>query len=131
MKQKKPFLVFLIETKLQRVRMESIRRKLEFSNILTVDSVGKSGGLALLWGDAMLVEIQNYSQRYINGIVWCSKREEPWKFTGFYGQRDVTKRHEAWVLLKHLASFAPHPWVCIGDFNEIEIVVQSKKWGDR
>jgi hypothetical protein len=49
--------------------MEIIRRKLEFSNMLTVDCVGKSGGLALLWGDETKVEIQNYSQRHINGIV--------------------------------------------------------------
>jgi hypothetical protein len=109
--------------------MESIRQKLEFSNMLTMDSMGKSRGLALLWGDEMSVEIQNYSQRHINGIVWCSKRAAPWKFTRFYGQPDVTKQHEAWALLKHLASFAPHPWVCIGDFNEI--VVQSEKWGGR
>jgi exonuclease III len=90
-KQKKPFLVFLMETKLRRVQMETIRRKLEFFNMLTVDCVGKSGGLALLWGDETEVEIQNYSQRHINGTVRSSEREEPWRFTGFYGQPNVTK----------------------------------------
>jgi hypothetical protein len=84
-----------METKLQRVRMEIIRRKLEFSNMLIVYCVGKSEGLALLWGDETVVEIQNYSQQHINGIVRCSEREEPWRFKGFYGQPDVTKRHKA------------------------------------
>lgn len=114
-----------METKLGRIRMESIKRKLEFLNMLTVDGVGKSGDLALLWGEEISVLVQNYSQRHINGMIRCSEREEPWKFTGFYGQLDASKRHEAWALLKYLARLAPHPRVCIGDFNEI--VVQSKK----
>lgn len=75
-----------METKLRRDRTEPIRRKLEFTNMLAVDSVGKSGGLALLWGDEASEEIQNYSQRHINGLIRCSEREEPWKFTRFYGQ---------------------------------------------
>lgn len=34
-----------------------------------VDSVGRSGGLALLWNDHFSVEIQNFSRRYVNAIV--------------------------------------------------------------
>lgn len=46
-KQKKPIMVFLMETKLQKVKMESIRCKLGFENMFVVDSIGKSGGIAL------------------------------------------------------------------------------------
>jgi exonuclease III len=128
-KQKKPILVFLMETKLRHDRMEAIRRKLEFPNMLAVDCIGKSGGLALLWNEEVKLEIQNYSQRHINAVIRGPEGEAPWKFTGFYGQPDVAKRHEAWALMKHLAGLVPIPWVCIGDFNEITI--QSEKWGGR
>jgi hypothetical protein len=50
-----------------------------------------------------------------------------WKLTCFYGHPDWTKRHESWALLNHLRSFAPLPWLCVGDFNEI--TEQSEKMG--
>jgi hypothetical protein len=43
-------MVFLIENKLRKVKMDSIRSKLGFPNMIVVDCVGRSGGLALMWG---------------------------------------------------------------------------------
>jgi hypothetical protein len=34
-----------------------------------VDSVGRSGGLALFWKEEFCVTIQNYSRRHINAII--------------------------------------------------------------
>ena len=84
-----------METKLHRKRMEAVRQKLEFPNMLAGDCIEKSGGLTLLWGEGILLEIQNYSQRHITGVARCSEEEAPWKLTGFYGQPDASKRHEA------------------------------------
>jgi hypothetical protein len=109
--------------------MEAIRWKLEFPNMLVVDCVGKSGGLALLWHEGVMLEIQNYSHCHINVVIRCSEGEALWKFTDFYGQLDAAKRHKAWALTKHLAGLLPIPWVCIGDFNEI--TMQLEKWGGR
>ncbi|XP_059431636.1 uncharacterized protein LOC132165159 [Corylus avellana] len=126
-KEKRPSMVFLMETKLRKVKMEVIRYKLGFSNLFVVDCVGKSGGLALLWGDDVVVDIQNYSQRHINGIIQSPNSNVQWKLTGFYGHPEVTKRHEAWELLKVLSRLPPTPWICIGDFNEV--ISNAEKWG--
>ena len=32
---------------------------------------------------------------------------------------DMTKRKEAWALLRHLSNFQPSPSIVVGDFNEI------------
>jgi hypothetical protein len=64
-----PMVVFLMETKLWKVKMDLIIYKLGFTNLLVVDCVEKSGGLALLWGDKITVDIQNYSHRHINGVI--------------------------------------------------------------
>jgi hypothetical protein len=40
-----------------KTKMEVIRSQLGFSSMLTVDSVGRSGGLALLWSDDYEVDI--------------------------------------------------------------------------
>jgi hypothetical protein len=61
-REKRPMMVFLMETKLWTQKMEIIHYKMGFSNLFVVDSVGKSGGLALFWGDDIEVEIQNFSQ---------------------------------------------------------------------
>jgi exonuclease III len=46
-KEKHPSLVFLMETKLQAHRFKAIRVWLGFQNVFIVDSMGRSGGLAL------------------------------------------------------------------------------------
>jgi hypothetical protein len=116
-----------METKLRKEKMERIHYKLGFQILFVVDSVGKSGGLALLWGEDVVVDIQNYSHQHINGIMKMPNTSLCWKFTGFYGNLDATKRYEAWELLRHLASLSPDPWLCLGDFNEV--VAMSEKWG--
>jgi hypothetical protein len=55
--EKKPNLVFLMETKLCQKKMEIIRIKLGFHNMFVVDCVGKNGGLALLWESDYDIEI--------------------------------------------------------------------------
>ena len=112
-------MVFLMETKSHKNKMEKLRTKLGFPNMFVVDCVRKSGGLALLWEDGGDVEIQNFSQRHIQVIIHNCLLHVEWKFTTFYGYPDATKRIEAWSLLKHLANIGPVPWVCVGDFNEV------------
>jgi hypothetical protein len=68
-KEKQPNLVFLMETKLRKNKMKRIRIKLKFRNMFVIESMEKSGGLALFWEDECDAEIQNYSQRHINAII--------------------------------------------------------------
>ncbi|GMY35564.1 hypothetical protein FCV25MIE_30806 [Fagus crenata] len=69
-KKKGPEVLFLMETKLDAVRMEVIRIKLGFDNAFTVPSLGRSGGLALLWKAEAEVVIQNFSYG-MDGLPWC------------------------------------------------------------
>lgn len=126
MKDKKPDLVFLIETKLRNSRMQVIRRKLKFSGMLTVDPVGKSEGLALLWRDPVVVDIINYYVRHICARVSLTGSEEPLKFTGFYGNPDCGARADSWSILRHLLTFSPQEWLCLGDFNKILDLSENK-----
>ncbi|GLU21100.1 hypothetical protein SLE2022_372630 [Rubroshorea leprosula] len=50
-RRKKPTVVFLSETRLDKRRMEGVRRRLGFKNCFTVDRVGTGGGLAMLCQD--------------------------------------------------------------------------------
>jgi len=118
-RDKKPNLVFLMETKLLRSKMEIIRVKLGFDSVFVVDCKGRSGGLALLWNSGVQVTIQNYSLRHMNATIQRHSEAFQWKPTCFYGHPEVARRHEAWALLRFLSQMSPEPWLCVGDFNEI------------
>jgi hypothetical protein len=98
-KEKKPALVFLMETKLRKKKLEEIHYKIGYYGLFVVDCIGRSGGLALLWSSEMSMEIQNYSQHYINAVIKAPINDVPWKLTGFYGHPVLTKRHITWNLL--------------------------------
>jgi hypothetical protein len=120
-------MVFLMETKLKAPRIEAIKSRVGYGSVFVVDSVGRSGGLALFWSNDFMVNIQNYSRYHINAVVTMGVEKISWKFTGFYGHPEAVRRKESWSLLRHLSSFQPKPWLCCGDFNEI--VEDSEKFG--
>ncbi|KAL0355536.1 UNVERIFIED_CONTAM: hypothetical protein Sradi_4000500 [Sesamum radiatum] len=43
---------------------------------------------------------------------------DTWRFIGFYGHPEASKRKTSWGLLRHLSRQSKRPWLCIGDFNE-------------
>lgn len=125
-RENKPKLVLLMETKMSNKKIAFLKIKTGFENIFAVDSMGRSGGLALLWRDDILVEIQNYSRRHINAIISQDNNGPKWKFTGFYRHPNTTKHTEAWFLLRHLSHLQPNPWLCMGDFNEIVSLFEKR-----
>ena len=126
-REKKPHFVFLMKTKCKKSRMESIRVRLGFESVFTMDPIGRNGGLALLWKDRDDLEIQNVSIYHINAIVKLVGEQEGWKFMSFYRNPNWTKQHESWELLQHLQLYSSMPWLCVGDFNEI--LCQEEKSG--
>nr|GMD72664.1 uncharacterized protein LOC109162712 [Ipomoea batatas] len=88
---------------------------------------GHSGGLACLWKDGSSLSIQPYSSRHIDTVIAHNDGEKFWRFTGFYGQPDRSRRAEGWELLKKLSMRSNLPWVVAGDFNDI--MHQSEKNG--
>jgi exonuclease III len=56
-KENKAHILFLMETKCSKARVEVVRVKLGFAGAFTVDHVGRNGGLALLWKEEGELEI--------------------------------------------------------------------------
>ena len=117
-KSQGPKILFLMETKLDVRKMEFMRIKLRFKYCFTVPSLGRSGGLVLLWNDDIQVTIHNYSINHIDATV-CLQGVLQWRFTGFYGNPITHRRRESWALLDKLHSLMDLPWLLMGDFNEI------------
>ena len=114
-----PILVFIIETKLVVSEMEDIKSKLDRQQGLVVPSIKRGGGLALLWRSSTKVDVQTFSPHHIDAIVTEEHGNRTWRFTGFYGHPETSKREESWRLLEELSKRSDLPWICMGDFNEI------------
>ncbi|XP_042983221.1 uncharacterized protein LOC122312630 [Carya illinoinensis] len=126
-KDKCPNLVFLVETKAGKQRLESVRRSLKLDGCFVVHSVGLSGGIALLWKEEWEVTIINYTRWHISALVKEEVNGQTWQFTGFYGHLETAKRKGSWQLLEILKLPTPMAWLCARDFNEI--LHQKEKQG--
>ena len=99
--------------------MERVRDRQGFANGLVVPSLGRSGGLALLWKREVNLNIKSFNNFHIDAIVTEVNTSLEWRITGFYGHPQTHLRHESWNLLSLLCSQMQLPWFCFGDFNEI------------
>ncbi|XP_042988748.1 uncharacterized protein LOC122316282 [Carya illinoinensis] len=120
-------MIFLMETKCDRTRLEEVSKILKFDACLAVESRGSSGGLTLMWNNKEDVVIYNYSRWHINAQASNNINTQSWLFTGFYGHPVTSKRNSSWQFLKSLKPTNSSPWFCCGDFNEI--TCQNEKMG--
>ena len=124
--QEQPTVLFLCETTAKRSRMEWVKQNLGFDGLITVDPIGKSEGLALMWKDKEQVEVRSYSKNHIDVKITSEDRYE-WRLIGFYGEPDRAQRRRTWNLLRTLARDANLPWCVIGDLNNVLSLSDKKE----
>ena len=122
-----PKIVFLMETKSKKNHMERIKNRIGFSNGLIVPSLGRSGGIALLWTREISLEVKSYTKFHVDAVVSEASSDYRWRITGFYGHPETHKKYESWHLLTFLNNQLQLPWLCLGDFNEI--LSMNEKFG--
>lgn len=124
-------MIFLSETKLSSSEFGRIKSKLRDFEGLAVDSMGRAGGLALMWRKDVDVVLRTMSVHHIDVVVRGGLGEDEWRLTGFYGWPETQCRHLSWKLLEDLAGQSHLPWAWLGDFNEILRGSEKKGGVDR
>jgi hypothetical protein len=85
-----------------------------------VGCYGHGGGIALLWSQEVVVQLESYDKMHIDVTIQSSSSQTgEWRFTGFYGEARRELRYRSWDLLKLLSTKSSLPWLCAGDFNEV------------
>jgi hypothetical protein len=112
-----PGVVFLSETKKRSREMDKLKWSFGFTNGVSVDCVGRSGGLALWWRNGIEVSVRPWCQYYIDAKVTVDNKI--WRFSGIYGEPRTDWRNRTWDAIRYLRSQDDLPWLCAGDFNEI------------
>ncbi|KAL0347230.1 UNVERIFIED_CONTAM: hypothetical protein Scaly_1739000 [Sesamum calycinum] len=102
----RPSLVFISETKCSSYRISCLHYRLNMHGV-GVDSRGRSGGLALFWDKSVSCVLRSFSLHHIDVIVQADDDSSPWRFTGFYGEPNTSKRKSSWELLTSFAAQSP------------------------
>ena len=118
-KKEEHTIIFLMETRSNTDWMKNVQERCKLKHSFIVTRNGKSGGLALLWKEDTIVDVQTFSQTHIDAVVDEGVGVGKWYLTRFYGNPDTRKRPESWSKLKHLKGTSNLPWLTIGDFNEL------------
>jgi exonuclease III len=113
-----PDFIFLSETRLRREGAERVRVLLGFDGCMTVDCLGRSGGLMLLWKEPVRFLLGTFSRFHIEGDL-VNELGESWRFVGIYGDPVSVQRRHTWELLRRLRSSFTGPWLVGGDMNEV------------
>lgn len=113
----RPAILFLSETLVYGSRMEEIHILLSFDYCFSVDRLGRSGGLSILWMCNVKLSISGYSQNFIDIVI--KDQTNKWRFTGYYGLPERHRRRAAWNLLRALALKSDLPWLYMGDYNDL------------
>lgn len=118
----KPSFIFVIETISIASRIEELRVRFSFEQCFSIDKIGRSGGLAVLWKHPIRCQITSYSQNHID-VIMVEDNVESWRLSCFYGHLDRAKRKESWDLISRLASLSPLPWCIWGGFQRPSVYI--------
>ena len=93
---KDPFVVFLVKTFIDDARLEFVQRSIGFDHRWVVPRVERSGGLVLYWKASIDLMVEGLDRYYIDAVI-DKNTENEWRLTGFYGEPNTARRHEAWT----------------------------------
>lgn len=106
-------LVFVMESRIDRIKLEVVRNKCGFSNGVSVTSNGILGGLGLWWKDQK-VTLRSFSNRHIFVIVEDEFVGLQWVAKGVYGWSDRVGKFKIWDLMKSLVVGCSSPYIFFG-----------------
>ncbi|KAK9010904.1 hypothetical protein V6N11_043771 [Hibiscus sabdariffa] len=113
-----PNIVFLMETKQKKSKLNRIRNIFLFSEDFYVDPIGKSGGLALWWKEGVNITILSATKNYIDTSISIDGGLQ-WFCTFIYGCPNSEGKKEVWNTISKLRKGDEEPWCLMGDSNVI------------
>ena len=97
----KPNFVFLMEVKVNREKVEPVKKQLKFEGLFYVEGVRKGRGVAFMWKGKQSVKLISFSENFIDMQIQ-TPHQPVWRLTGFYGFPERRRRRESWDLLRQL-----------------------------
>ncbi|KAL8124435.1 hypothetical protein AgCh_012179 [Apium graveolens] len=119
-------MVFVMETKNKKRKLDRIRRSINMPNAFYVDPVGQSGSLAVWWLDSINIMISHADHNLIRAIVSFAYSTLQWHAFFVYGSNNCQVRRTFWNNIIDDISYVSAPVLVIGDFNVVGEVADKK-----
>ncbi|KAF8084972.1 hypothetical protein N665_0691s0011 [Sinapis alba] len=113
-----PDILFLMETKQKRDVLVDLQTWLGYDRIMTVNPIGYSGGLALMWKNSVNIDFKFVDKHLVDFKVMFGK--DCFFVSCIYGEPAVGNRPKLWERLSRIGAHRNEPWCMLGDFNEIK-----------
>jgi exonuclease III len=118
-RQHRPDVLFLSETKVLSSRFWISLSRLGFVSWLEVPPVGRSGGLFVTWKFGFTLDPVRLDQNHISCMVVSDPPLCSWLISCVYAPHTVHNRFALWSNLSELGNSVNGPWLLLGDFNAI------------
>lgn len=128
-RQKQSDCMFLIETKVNKAKMDQKCRSLNFKNLLILEAMRIAGEIALMWIEETNIECLWKSNHLLHCIIKDSVGSRKWDLFACYGTPYYRAKKTFWDSLVEQVSKVDDPWLMIGDLNEV--VDALEKFGGR
>ena len=93
--------------------------------MFVVESDGRTGGLVLFYHEMNKVVLNYESSNFID-VLFMNENTVQWRFTGFYSHPYWNDHALSWNDIRNLHNKGDHPWVDLGDFNEILLSLEKE-----
>ncbi|XP_042950096.1 uncharacterized protein LOC122282211 [Carya illinoinensis] len=101
-------------------RTPTIVNSLGFHHFVAATASGKKGGLLLLWRPGVDIEPVNVNSNAISALVYSDPPNHPWLVSFVYAPAQWKQKASFWNHLNSIHNSFTGPWLCIGDFNDLQ-----------
>ncbi|KAI9096677.1 hypothetical protein K1719_025856 [Acacia pycnantha] len=118
-------MIVISETKWVDESRSDCLKSLGFDGVVSVPSVGRSGGIAAAWRSDQIDAVLCRRDRQFLHFRCCLNGGDPFFLTPIYSIPDGTHKHLLWSALEDFASKISIPWTTLGDFNDIASALEK------
>lgn len=115
-KQNNCSMVVIVEPRINGFHAKRVINSTGFERSHRVESTGLSGGIQILWQEAVKIEVIGNHAQCIHIIVEHSMGNF-WNLSVVYGHPNPYIRNSLWEELMTFARFVSKPWLITSDFN--------------
>jgi len=128
-RQHRPHIVALVETRISGTRAQAVSTKIGFRNCFCVEAQGFQGGIWVFWNeDEIEVEVLTSHAQFVT-VELKYPGYLGWVLTCVYASPQAQTREALWQILQTQAEGMRKPWLLAGDFNETKNIEERNHGG--